>query len=207
VVETARRVGLVEDEALEYYQIAPPEALTDVDALVVRAAGHVPTVAAAVRRAVAEVEPALPPADVRTIGEEFAHNYAPWRAGAVLLGAFAAIAVLLCGLGIVGAVSYAAAQRTRELGVRGALGARVADNVRLLARGGALPALAGAGAGLVAFAALQQVLASLLYGVAPRDPVTAVAAVALLLGAVTVASIVPARRAARVDPAVVLRAE
>lgn len=122
-------------------------------------------------------------------------------------GGFAAAALVLAVVGIYGVIAYAVAQRTRELGIRIALGARRADVFALVLRHGALLALAGIATGTLAALALSRSLASVLYGVSTSDPVTYVA-VALLLAAVAVAaSLVPARRATRVDPATVMRSE
>lgn len=205
VVEPARRFQLVEDRAMQYYWVT--DTLANPSALVVRTTGDAAALVPAVRRAMAEANPSLPPARPETLAQIFAPNYAPWRAGTVLLGAFAAIATLLSGVGIFGTVSYAAAQRTREVGVRVALGASAGHVVRLLVRGGLGPALAGLAVGALAFAAVQRVLGALLYGVGTRDPLAVGAAALVVAAAAALAAYLPARRASRVAPATVLRAE
>jgi predicted permease len=161
---------------------------------------------AAVRRAVREVDPTLP-VRVRPMAEVFGAALAARRFALVLAAAFAAAALALAATGLYGVVAYAAAQRRRELGVRVALGARAADVRQLVLGRGLVPAALGLGAGLAAALAAGRVLAAQLYGVRPADPAT-FAAVALVLGLVAIAAAWgPARRAARADPAVVLRAD
>lgn len=210
VVEDARRFRLDEPAALQYYVVgpfAPADTTHEPGGLLVRARGETAGLEAAVRTAARAVDPALPPPMVQRMADIFAGNYAPYWAGATLLSAFAAIATVLCAGGLFGTVSYAAARRARELGVRAALGARAADNVRLLVAGGLVPVAAGLGAGALAFVAAQRTLAALLYGTSAHDWLAVGAAGAVLAAAAGLASWLPARRAARVDPAVALRAE
>jgi putative ABC transport system permease protein len=117
-----------------------------------------------------------------------------------LLGLFALVAVTLAAVGIYGVMSYAVAERTREIGVRMALGARSTDVLRLVVRQGMAPALVGIAAGLAGALAASRLLDSALFGVTTRDPVT-FAAVPVFLGLVALlASYIPARRATRVMP-------
>ncbi len=125
----------------------------------------------------------------------------------LVLGAFAAVALLLATVGVHGVLSYTVAERTREIGIRMALGADRGSVGRLVVGQGARLALAGLGIGVVGSLAVSRLLAALLYGVRPGDPAT-LATVAVGLGAVSLlASWLPARRAARVDPMVALREE
>jgi len=175
----------------------------------VRASGDPARFAGAVRAAVAALDPELPVYDVRTLGDRLDENVARPRVTAALVGIFAAVALALAAIGIYGVVSYSVTQRAREFGVRLALGARDTDVVRLVVGQGIAPVAAGLALGLVGAWAASRLLASLslLYGVSATDPI-AFAAVALFLTAVAlVAAYVPARRATRVDPAVVLTAE
>lgn len=124
-----------------------------------------------------------------------------------LLGVFALIALLLAGIGVYGVMAYSVEQRSQEMGLRMALGAEPRHVIRLVAGQGL--ALIGAGLliGVAAALALTRLVASLLYGVSPNDPVTFAAIATLLLSAAAAATYVPARRATRADPMIVLRTE
>jgi putative ABC transport system permease protein len=125
----------------------------------------------------------------------------------VLLGAFAAVALLLAALGIFGVLSYAVTQRQREIGIRVALGAHPQDVLRMVL--GNAAGLVGAGvlAGLASALALSRTMTSLLFDLSPTDPVTLLGVAALLAAVALLASYLPARRATRVDPLVALRSE
>jgi putative ABC transport system permease protein len=125
----------------------------------------------------------------------------------VLLLVFAGIAMLLATLGVYGVVSYSVTQRTQEIGIRVALGARSRDVTRLVLREGLLLAGLGVAVGLACAVACTRLLESLLYEVAPNDPLTLGAVACLLLAVALAAAILPARRAAKVDPMVALRYE
>jgi ABC-type antimicrobial peptide transport system permease subunit len=126
---------------------------------------------------------------------------------ALLLGLFGLLSLLLAVGGVFGFLSYVVSQRTRELGLRVALGARQGDVVRLVLRQTLVLAGAGAACGVLAAAGLTRLLEGQLHGVEPIDPLSFGAVVLGLLGVSLVASWVPARRAARVDPMATLRAE
>jgi ABC-type antimicrobial peptide transport system permease subunit len=123
----------------------------------------------------------------------------------VLLGLFAAVALALTTMGTYGVISFAVAQRTREIGIRVAIGASRSDVVRLIVGQGVRLVAVGAVVGVVAALAASRVLGSLLFDVRPSDPVTFAAIVALLVAAVIAASWIPARRAASVQPTEALR--
>jgi len=139
--------------------------------------------------------------------EVVASSIASQRFSLILLGGFAGLALLLAGIGIYGVLSYLVGQRTREIGVRMALGAQRLDVLRMVLGDGARMTMVGAAIGLVAALALTRLMASMLFGVRPTDPVTFAAVAVLLCGIALFACYLPARRAAKVDPMVALRYE
>ncbi|HEU4585574.1 MAG TPA: ABC transporter permease [Gemmatimonadaceae bacterium] len=174
--------------------------------LVVRAAGEPAALIPALKRAVLGVEPAIPiaggGADFIVMDEQSARGLGVQRFNASLLGVFALSALLLAAIGIYGLMSYAVAQRTREMGIRMALGARPRDVLSLVVRQGMTLALLGIALGIIGALAVTRLLASMLYGVAPTDPATFTGVAALLAAVALLACWLPARRAARVDPTV-----
>jgi len=161
----------------------------------------------AVRAAVMDVDRNMPMAKISTMEKLVARSLGQRRLGTVLLGSFAALALLLAALGVYGVMSYAVAQRTREIGVRVALGASRADVMRLVVGQGARIAGAGAGIGLVGALAGAYLLRARLFGVGPSDPVTLVAITLILSVSVLIASAIPALRAASIHPTEALREE
>ncbi|HEX8072782.1 MAG TPA: ABC transporter permease [Pyrinomonadaceae bacterium] len=162
---------------------------------------------AAVAREVHALDPDLPLREVASLAELYGREAGPRKFNAALLGLFAALALALAGVGIYGVTSYTVAQRTHELGVRVALGAQTGDVLRLVLGQGLRLALAGVGLGLLGAYALTRVLASLLYGVRPTDPLTYAGGALLLLAVALAACLVPARRATKVEPMIALRQE
>ena len=136
-----------------------------------------------------------------------ARSIASQRFSLVLLGAFAGLALLLASIGIYGVLSYLVGQRTQEIGVRMALGAQRVDVLRMVVADGARMTIAGAAIGLVAALGLTRLMANMLFGIRPTDPVTFVAVALVLCGIALFACYLPARRAAKVDPMVALRYE
>jgi len=181
---------------------APPSIL-----LIVRAAGDPAVAMASVRSATRALDPEIAIPNVLLTETAFAATVDGPRFNMVLLAAFAVIALLLAAVGLAAVIGYEVAERTHEFGIRMALGART-DSVRRLAmQHGLKPAFIGVVVGVAGALAATQLAASLLFGVAPRDPLTFVGVVALLALVAFGASWVPARRATRVDPITALRAE
>jgi predicted permease len=175
--------------------------------VVLRSKDDAAALAAAAQERVQELDADLPVYGVRTMEQRLEASLARRRFSMVLLGIFAALALVLATLGIYSVMAYLVAQGTREIGIRMALGATRAAIVKLILRHGMALASGGVLLGLVGALALTQVMESLLFGVRATDPVT-FSVIAALLGAVALlACFVPARRAARVDPMISLRWE
>ncbi|HET7565233.1 MAG TPA: ADOP family duplicated permease, partial [Gemmatimonadaceae bacterium] len=159
------------------------------------------------RQVVHDIDPQLPLTDVTTMDRQLADSMAPQRFNTLLLGAFAALALVMAVFGLYGVIAYLVARRTHEIGVRMALGAQDRDVMQLVLRQGLTLTVAGVVVGLVAALALTRLLASLLFRVQATDPVIFVAVPVVLVIVSIIATLVPARRAMRVDPMVALRAE
>jgi putative ABC transport system permease protein len=212
VVKDVRSEGLRDPATLEFYV---PQAqfrrfggwtLRDMT-LIIRTDGDPALLAAPARRALADVDPELAAADVRTMQQVVDRSVAQPRFTMLLLSAFGAVALLLATVGVYGVISHGVAQRTREFGIRVALGAGQRDVVRLVVRQGLMLAIAGVALGVVGALAATRALRSLLFDVSATDPLTYGAIALLLLGVAVLASIVPARRATHVDPTLSLREE
>jgi len=145
--------------------------------------------------------------DVRSVDQIRDQSMGGRRLVSVLLGTFATVALILAGIGIYGVISYNVAQRTREMGIRAALGATERSLLRLILDRGVRLTLIGLAIGVAGAIGLTRLMATLLYGVGARDPVTMVSVGVILAGVAIAASYVPARRATRVDPVVALRYE
>jgi predicted permease len=166
-------------------------------------AAAIPTVRATLQRLAAN----LPYVNVQTMAEVLRPQLQPRRLGAAMFGAFGVLALALAAIGLYGVISYAVAQRTHEVGIRLALGAQPAQVLRLVVRQGVLLTGIGLVIGIAGALAGAQLIAHFLFGVSATDPVT-FAGVCVALGAVAaLASYIPARRAARVDPIIALKAE
>jgi ABC-type antimicrobial peptide transport system permease subunit len=160
-----------------------------------------------VRQAVWSVNASLPLAAVRTMREIYDESLATTSFTLVMLGIAGAMAMMLGLIGIYGVISYTVSQRKREIGIRVALGAEPGALRWLFVRYGLALAGAGAAAGLAAAAGLTRLMKSVLFGISPVDPLTYAAVPLVLIAAAVLASYLPARRAASVDPVETLRAE
>jgi predicted permease len=175
--------------------------------LLVRAESDPTTLAASIRGVLREIDPSLPITEITTLDARIAELLMPQRLGSVLLSGLAGLTLVLVIVGIVGAVAYGVSRRRREIGLRLALGARRSDVVVAMTRGAVMSAVIGVAAGVVGALALGRFASAFLYGIEPTDKLTLTISMGLLLVAVVAAAFLPAWRAARVDPADVLKAE
>jgi len=188
-----------------YYPLAqsPTGAMT----LVARQAGNLEPLTKGITTAVHQLDPALPVTGVTTMSSLVAASMSDRRYPMILLGVFAALAVVLSAVGIYGVLTYTVTQRVREIGVRMALGARGLDVIRLVLTGGLKPTFLGIFMGGIGAALGARALGSLLYAVTPADPMTFAGVSILFLFIAVVAMYLPAHRATRVDPIVTLKSE
>jgi predicted permease len=176
-------------------------------AVVLRTHGDPAAVMSSVRTVTNAFEPGDVVYAVQTMDDVIANSYAARRLSMMLLGVFAALALILACVGIYGVISYLVGQRTREIGVRIALGAQRAEVMRLVVGQGARMALVGAAIGTVAALGLARLMTAQLFGVSAHDPLTFAGTAILLMLVAIGACYIPARRAMRVDPIVALRHE
>jgi predicted permease len=213
VVRDVRAQGLDEAPVPEFYLPmvqAPAAAWTWDDrtmSVVVRAQGDPVALMAPLRRAIADVDPALPLYQLGTMDGRVVDSMAQTRFSTTLLTAFGAIALILAAIGVYGVISYGVTQRTQEIGIRMALGARRADVVGMVVRHGAALAAIGLMVGLAGALALSRLIGSLLFQVSPTDPPTFATGTVVLTTVAVLAAVLPARRAAQTDPMVALRNE
>ena len=206
VVEDAARRSVTDVPQPEIYMSLEQQPLDDSEiALVVRTTSNPQAIVPTVRSIVHEEDPAVPVESIRTLEDLISASLARPHLYAVLLGTFAALALAIAGVGLFGVLSYTVAQRSREIGVRAALGAQPRDIVGLVVWQSLRIAGAGLAAGLLCAFWLAGTLQKFLYGLTPHDAGTFGEVALLLIVVAAVASYIPARRAARVDPVRVLR--
>jgi len=175
--------------------------------LVVRTGVESKALIPAIRGEVWAIDKDQPVTDVKTMDEYVSESVSPRRANALLLAVFAVLALALASIGVYGVMAYSVTQRVHEIGIRMALGAQRPDVIRLIVGSAMTLVLAGVGIGIAGALALSRVLSSLLYGVSATDPMTFVLISVLLVLVALLAGYIPARRATKVDPMIVLRCE
>ena len=206
VIANARTQSLAQADApqiyLDLYQ-------TGAKRLAILLRGHLRTAAVAdeVREQVQSLDPTLPVSGAQTLNETVSASRSQRRFSMEMVGLFALTALLLAGLGIYGVISYLVSERTHEIGIRLALGASRSNILRIVLRQGLGLAIAGAALGLACALIVSHLMASLLYGVRPTDPLTFAGVAFLFIGVAVLACYLPARRAMKVDPMVALRCE
>jgi len=186
---------------IPYLQDSGWSALT----VVVRTTSDAGAFAGSVREAIRAVDKGIPTYNLRTMNDVVSVSAAPRRVPMLLFSAFAGVAMLLAMLGIYGVTSYYVTQRTHEIGVRMALGAQIVDVLKLVVRRAMLLAAIGIGIGIAGAVAVTRYLTTLLFGVKPIDSITFIGVAVVLAVVVLVACLVPARRAAKIDPLEALR--
>jgi predicted permease len=199
----------IEEKQLEafFIPIAQSGSRFGDNVLLIRTAGDPAASVETIRRALQGLASNLPYANVETLTDVLRPHLQPRRLGAVMFGAFGVLALALAAIGLYGVISYAVAQRTHEVGIRLALGAQPSQVLRMVVRQGVLLTVLGLAIGIVGALAGARLITHFLFGVSATDPIT-FAGVCVALGAVAaLASYIPARRAARVDPIVALRSE
>jgi putative ABC transport system permease protein len=182
---------------------APTPGLT----LLVRTRGEPLAMAAAVRQEVRAIDKDVPVTQVQTMEKVLGASVAQPRFSMLLVGLFAALALVLSAVGIYGVMAYAVSRRAHEIGVRMALGAGAGQVLKLVLKDGMTLAFAGIVVGLLGAFALTRLMASLLFGIGAKDPVTFVSVAAFLAFVAFIACYIPARRATKVDPLIALRNE
>jgi predicted permease len=206
VAENVKSQNLDEDPGFFYY-LSASQFAPDQGGLFVRTAMSGEAARDMIRRRLQDVMPGPSYITVTPLSEVFGNETRSWRLGATMFTVFGLLALALAAIGLYSVVAYNVAQRTHEMGVRVALGAEVRDLVRLVLREGLLLASVGVVLGGVVAAFAAPSLKSLLFQEQPRDPVVLIGVGVTLLAVAALASLVPARRASRVDPMQALRSE
>jgi predicted permease len=206
VVGNVLHNGLGESVSIESYHPFPQNPWSYIG-LAVRTHGDHGAVYGAVRSLVAQIDPELPVHDMRPMKQVMAETVASRRLTLCLVGAFAALALVLASVGIYGVMSYAVTERLHEIGVRVALGAQRRDVLRLVVGHGMRLAAIGLLLGSIAALFAARAMTTLLFGVRPSDPLTYIGIAMVLALAALAACYIPARRATAVDPMVALRYE
>jgi predicted permease len=212
VLKDVKQRGVAAEAGTELYVLADQGPLLSGSApaslnVVLRTAAEPAALAASIRRIVREADASLPLVRYRSMDEVFADALARPRFLTTLLGVFAGLALTLAAIGTYGILSYAVSERRQEIGIRMALGASPGAVLAMVLRQGLLPAGAGLGLGLGASVLLTRLLRAQLFNVTPFDPATLGAVVLFITGVAAIACFVPARRATKVDPMIVMRSD
>jgi putative ABC transport system permease protein len=204
VVGDSRLINLTAAAEPQYY-LPYAQAVVTNPFLVVRSSGNPALLEDSLRAAIHDVDSAVPVYEVSTLENYVSKSAAQPRFQTFVLTCFAAIALVLAAIGLYGLLSYMVVQRTLEIGLRMAMGAQRSDVLGMIVGRGLTLALIGVGAGVAISAAMMRLLSGMLYGIRAYDPITFAATAGLLLAVSVAASIVPAYRAARLDPIQTLR--
>ncbi len=208
VAADVHRQELVEEPQMQFYvPLARGDTVNTPSVLYLRAAGDARALAATVRRDLQGLEGNLAQVSVTPIEDLVRSQLVPWRLGAAMCGAFGALALVLAAFGLYAVLAYAVTQRRQEMGIRLALGAEARDLFRLIVGQGLRVTAAGTVVGALAALAAGKLVASLLYGVSPHDPLVLATAALVVVAVAAAASYVPALRATKMDPLVALRSE
>jgi ABC-type antimicrobial peptide transport system permease subunit len=175
--------------------------------LEIRTAGDPNAVASSVRQAFREINRDIPVSEIKTMQTQIDQGLVQERLVATLSSFFGLLALLLSAIGLYGTLSYAVTRRTSEIGIRMALGARQTDVLWLVLREAIVLVLCGVGVGLIAATAMNRLIASMLFGLTPSDPMALLIATSVLLAVALLAAWLPALHASKVDPMVALRYE
>jgi putative ABC transport system permease protein len=207
VVGRVKMEGLSQDSNRVQGYFSFPQLGNGGMTVIVKAQSDPTQLISALREQVKAVDPDQPIYNIRTMNEIRAESVASERLNLTLLSIFAGIALVLAIVGIYGVMSYTVTQRTHEIGIRMAIGAQPRDVFRMVIGQGMTLALIGVGIGLIGAFALTRLMASMLFGIAPTDPVTFAVIAVLLTAVALLACFIPGRRATKVDPVISLRYE
>ena len=206
-VAADHKISSVGEAPQPYVHFAQTQQFNSAQIILARTRGDASQLLAAMRRELLALEPNLAFLDNQTMDAQLALTMFPARATAWLVSAVGGVGLLLAAVGLYGVIAYAVTRRTREIGTRMALGAQKSQVVGLIMRHGFVVAGVGLAVGLPMAAVAVRVLGGVLYGIGAADPIAWAAAAAVLLATATLANLIPALRAARVDPMAALRAE
>jgi putative ABC transport system permease protein len=206
VVADVRNRALNSEPKPAYYMPQSQVPFTQL-IVVVKSSNDPHSLISSVNHEVRSMDQELPVFSIKTMEEYISASVAAPRFNTTLLSIFAAVALVLTIIGLYGVMSYSVAQRTNEIGIRMALGAQTRDVLALIVKQGVMLVLIGLGLGMVGALALTRLLATLLFGVTAKDPMTFISIAALLSLVALLACFIPAWRATRVDPLEALRCE